>query len=101
MKRITTTVDPATYARLDDLARHDGVPTARLIREAMERYVTDREAALEPSPLPDWVGMIEGDGEPFAERIDEILAEYADEMYRTEVLGEPKRPWPDAHRDRR
>ena len=91
MKRITTTVDPATYGLLEDLAHRDGVATARLIREAMERYVTERQREMEPLPLPDWVGMFKGDGEPFAERVDETLAGVSNEVYRTEVLGEPKR----------
>jgi hypothetical protein len=92
MKRITTTVDPATYARLEDLARRDRVPAARLLREAMERYVTDRELELEAQPLPDWVGMFHGGAEPVAERAEEILREVADEIYRTELRGEPKLP---------
>lgn len=93
MKRITTTVDPSTYGLLEDLAHRDGVPTARLVREAMERYVTERQRDQEPQPLPDWVGMFHGDGKPWAERDEEILAEIADETYRTEVLGEPKRTY--------
>lgn len=92
MKRITTTVDPSTYGLLEDLARRDGVATARLVRDAMERYVSDRQSEMEPLPLPDWVGMFQGDGQPFAERVEEILGEVTDEVYRTEVLGEPKRP---------
>lgn len=92
MKRITTTVDPSTYAQLEDLARRDGVATARLIRDAMERYVTEREREMEPLPLPDWVGMFEGDGEPFAERTEEILGEIADEADRMGIPGGPKRP---------
>ncbi len=91
MKRITTTVDPSTYGLLEELAHRDGVATARLVREAMERYVVERQREEEPQPLPDWVGMFHGDGEPFAERAEEILGEIADETYRTEVLGEPKR----------
>ena len=90
MKRITTTVDPSTYGLLEDLAHRDGVATARLVREAMERYVAERQREMLPLPLPDWVGMFEGDGEPFAERAEEILREVSDEVYRTEVLGEPK-----------
>lgn len=101
MKRITTNVDPVTYARLDELAQRDGVPTATLLREAMERYVTERETSLEPAPLPDWVGMFEGDGEPVAERVDEILGDVVDEIYRTEFLGEPKPSTPDAAGGRR
>lgn len=92
MKRITTTVDPSTYGLLEDLARRDGVATARLVRDAMERYVSDRQREMEPLPLPDWVGMFQGDGQPLAERVEEILGEISDEVYRTEVLGEPKRP---------
>jgi predicted transcriptional regulator len=76
MKRITTSVDPSIYHRLDELARHDGVSTSHLLREAMERYVTEREEALEAVPLPSWVGMLEGgDGQPWAERDEELLAE--------------------------
>ena len=90
MKRITTTVDPSTYGLLEDLAHRDGVATARLVREAMERYVAERQREMQPLPLPDWVGMFGGDGEPFAERAEEILREASDEVYRTEVLGEPK-----------
>jgi len=90
MKRITTTVDPATYCMLEDLAHRDGVATARLVREAMERYVAERQREMKPLPLPDWVGMFQGDGEPFAERAEEILGEIADETYRVEVMGEPK-----------
>lgn len=91
MKRVTTTVDPSTYGLLEDLARRDGVATAQLVREAMERYVMERQREMEPLPLPDWVGMFEGDEAPFAERTEEILDEVADTVYRTEVLGEPKR----------
>src|SRR6266404_3646162 len=76
MKRITTSVEPATYAALEDLARRDGVSTSHLLREAMERYVTERDQTLEPSPLPDWVGTLEGDGRPFAERDEVLLDEW-------------------------
>ena len=90
MKRITTTVDPTTYRLLEDLAHRDGVATARLVREAMERYVTERQRDMVPLPLPDWVGMFQGDGQPFAERAEAILAEIADETLRTHPKGEPK-----------
>ena len=90
MKRITTTVDPSTYSLLEELAHRDGVATAKLVREAMDLYVTERQREIEPLPLPDWVGTV-NDGEPFAERGDQILDEVAAEVYRTEVLGESKR----------
>jgi hypothetical protein len=73
MQRITTNVQPTTYARLEDLARRRGVSTAHLIREAMERYVTEQEAELAPQPLPDWVGMFSGPGDEFASRDEEVL----------------------------
>lgn len=47
MQRITTSVGSEVYARLEDLARRRGIPTAQVIREALERYVADEEAALE------------------------------------------------------
>lgn len=90
MKRITTTVDTTTYGLLEDLAHRDGVATARLVREAMERYVTERQRDLEPLPLPDWVGFLQGDGEPFAERAEQILAEIADDALRANDAGETK-----------
>ena len=73
MQRITTNVESTVYARLEDLARRRDAPIARLIREAMERYVTEQEAELEPQPLPDWVGMLEGPGDAYAERDEEVL----------------------------
>lgn len=92
MKRITTTVDTTTYGLLEDLAHRDGVATARLVRDAMERYVTERQRELEPLPLPDWVGMFQGDGEPFAERAEEILAEIADDGIRADGARETEPP---------
>ncbi len=73
MQRITTNVESGVYARLEDLARRRNVPTARVIREALERYVTDAEAAQQPAPLPDWVGMLAGPPGSWAERDEQIL----------------------------
>jgi hypothetical protein len=46
-----------------------------VIREALERYVSDQEALLGPGPLPDWVGMLEGPGGPYAEQDEDLLDE--------------------------
>jgi hypothetical protein len=73
MQRITTNVERSVYARLEDLARRRDVPVAHLVREAMERYVTEQETTLGPEPLPDWVGMLEGPGDAFASRDEEVL----------------------------
>jgi hypothetical protein len=73
MQRITTNVDEGVYSRLEDLARRRSVPTAHVIREALERYVSDQEAQQEPEALPDWVGMLEGPGAPYAEHDEELL----------------------------
>lgn len=56
-------------------AAHHEVPASQLIREALEQYVSEQEAQLEPEPLPDWVGMLEGPGGPYASRDEEILGE--------------------------
>jgi hypothetical protein len=68
-------VEPDVYARLMDLARDRAQPASHLIREALERYVTEEEATLEPRPLPQWVGTLEGPGEPFADLDEAILDE--------------------------
>ena len=73
MQRITTNVESGVYARLTDLARHRAVPTSHLIREALESYVSEQESHLEPEPLPDWVGMLEGPGGPYAARDEGVL----------------------------
>lgn len=54
---------------LEDLARHQGRPTAHLIREAMKRYVADER---QPRELPSFVGMGRGPGD-VAGRAEEIL----------------------------
>ncbi len=61
----------------------------------MERYVAERDRTLEPGPLPDWVGMLEGDGQPFAERDEALLDEWwaAElEARQTEPVGKPAQP---------
>lgn len=73
MQRITTNVEADVYARIEDLARRRRVPTAHVIREALARYVTGEEAAREPDALPDWVGMLEGPGDGWAEQDEEVL----------------------------
>jgi hypothetical protein len=83
-------VDEATCADLEDYARRDGGPTLRLIREAMERYLAEREREVSPQPLPDFVGALKGGGGSIAGKTKGIIAEAMDEVYRTEVRGEPK-----------
>ena len=38
MQRITTNVESTVYSRLEDLARRRRVPTAHVIREALEHH---------------------------------------------------------------
>jgi hypothetical protein len=78
MKRTTVMVDEGIYAELETFARRDGVSTGRLIREAMERYVTDRQ---ERNPegereLPSFVGSFELNGPPWAEDTTDYLREH-------------------------
>jgi len=92
MQRITTNVDQGVYVRLEELARRRHLPTSRLVREALERYVTEAEALLEPTPLPDWVGMLDGPGSPYAEIDEDVLSE---------GWAEALDPVPDRHRPAR
>lgn len=50
-----------TYAEMEEFARRDGVPTAHLVRAAMEQYVSTREEreALGSRPLPAFVGALD------------------------------------------
>lgn len=50
-----------TYAEMEEFARRDGVPTAHLVRAAMEQYVNAREEqeALARRPLPGFVGTLD------------------------------------------
>lgn len=61
MKRTTVMLDEGAYAELEAYARRDGVSAGRLIRDAMELYLTDRERreAGAPNPLPSFVGAVD------------------------------------------
>lgn len=91
MKRITITVDAAAYTELEHIARREGVPASRLVREAMEQYVVRRQAEEPRRPLPLFVGIADGPGDDIGGRVDELVGEAVDEAYRTEILGQPRR----------
>ena len=81
MKRTTVMLPERTYAEMEEFARRDGVPTAHLVRAAMEQYVTAREEreSLGHRSLPAFVGTIDS-----AEMID--AADIEDHLEAT---------WPD------
>ncbi len=73
MRRTSILVDPRVMTELEQLARRDRLPTAHLIREAMERYVAERrDDASAPRDLPGFVGIGQGPGD-VAARAEEIL----------------------------
>lgn len=74
MRRTTIMADEAVMTELEYLAREDGVPTSRLVREALDRYVTERTKSRRRR-LPAFVGMFRGSGEEIASRATEILRE--------------------------
>lgn len=61
MKRTTIMVEESTLAELERLARRQRRPTAHLIRESLERYITNARL-MEGTTLPAFVGMGEGPG---------------------------------------
>ncbi|MFN8517898.1 MAG: ribbon-helix-helix protein, CopG family [Chloroflexota bacterium] len=75
MKRTTVMLDEAAYAELESYARRDGLSTGRLIRDAMELYLTERERqdAGAPTPLPSFVGMVD-DPSVQGEDVEDFLA---------------------------
>ncbi len=73
---------------LERLARRAGRPTAHLIREAMERYVTTES---QPRDLPGFAGIGHGPGD-VAERAEQILeTELPEHVADIEHIEEPPR----------
>ena len=70
MRRTSILVDPRVMSEMEQLARRQGRPTSHLIREAMERYVADKQPGSQP--LPAFVGIGHGPGD-VAERAEEII----------------------------
>jgi hypothetical protein len=72
MKRTTIMVEESVLAELERLARRQRRPTAHLIRESLEKYVTDARL-MQGTTLPAFVGLGEGPGD-VAERDESILS---------------------------
>ncbi|HEU5325092.1 MAG TPA: CopG family transcriptional regulator [Candidatus Limnocylindria bacterium] len=70
MKRTSILLDPGLLAELEGLARRKGVPTAHVIRGALEAYVAEQTDG--ERQLPGFVGIGRGPGD-VAERIEELL----------------------------
>ena len=62
MKRTTIMVDESILAELERLARRQRRPAAHLIRESLEKYVTNARL-MEGTTLPAFVGIGEGPGD--------------------------------------
>ena len=62
MKRTTIMVDESVLAELDRLARRQRRPTTHLIRESLEKYVSNARL-MEGTTLPAFVGIGEGPGD--------------------------------------
>jgi predicted transcriptional regulator len=58
MRRTSILLDPGLLAELERIARRQGRPTAHVIREALEQYVTAH--ADEQRTLPAFVGLGRG-----------------------------------------
>lgn len=89
-------LDEAAYAELEAYARRDGVSTGHLIREAMERYVADRERqdVGAPNPLPSFVGMVD-DPSVQGEDVEDFLTAWLP----IHEEDERNAPWPPANGD--
>jgi hypothetical protein len=76
VKRTSILLDPGLLAELERIARRKGVPTAHVIRGALEAYVAEEGAGMRE--LPGFVGIGRGPGD-VAERVEELLAGDLDE----------------------
>jgi len=66
--------DEAVYTELEELARVDGVPTGRLVREALGAYVAGRLEGRRQG-LPDFVGMVDSGDSTLASQTVELIAD--------------------------
>ena len=75
MKRTTVMLPERTYAEMEEFARRDGVPTAHLVRAAMEQYVSAREEqeSLARRPLPAFVGALDSADMILAADVEDYL----------------------------
>lgn len=71
MRRTTILADERLLAEVTAVAKRRGVTTSHAVREALQRYVTDEQAA--PQPLPELVGMFEWEGEPTGASAEDVL----------------------------
>ncbi|HEX5578084.1 MAG TPA: ribbon-helix-helix protein, CopG family [Candidatus Limnocylindria bacterium] len=85
MKRTTIMVDEGVLAELDRMARRQRRPTAHLIRESLERYVTEARL-MEGTTLPAFVAMDEGPGD-VADQAEAILRSELPAVLRRETGG--------------
>ena len=67
--KTTVYLTDTDYRRLKQLARRQGVPAARLVREAVAEYVRRRTRRLRPRTL----GMFRSERGDIAERAEEFL----------------------------
>jgi|tagenome__1003787_1003787.scaffolds.fasta_scaffold20193120_2 predicted transcriptional regulator len=74
MKKTTIYLSDEQMAELDAVSRRKHMPKAHLIREAVAEYI-----AAEPTPMPAWIGIYDGEPEPqngvvlTSETVDEWL----------------------------
>lgn len=75
MKRTSLMVEEETLAQLSSIAWRRGVPTAKVIREALGDYVAQHQAGAGEGMEP-LIGLwADGPDEPLGERVEEIVAE--------------------------
>ena len=67
--KTTVYLSDADYRRLKQLARRQGVPAAKLVREAVAEYVRRRTRRLRPRS----VGAFRSGIKDFGERAEELL----------------------------
>ena len=60
MRRTSILLDPGLLAELERIARRQTRPTAHVIRDALEQYVSGQHAAQQA--LPGFVGLGHGNG---------------------------------------
>ncbi|MQA73844.1 MAG: ribbon-helix-helix protein, CopG family [Solirubrobacterales bacterium] len=74
-KRTQIYLDDDLRERIDRARTREGRSLAAIVREALDRYLTEEQAARQPlgeGPPPAWVGAWEGEGSPLPELRTEL-----------------------------
>ena len=90
----TITLPPEIEASLSDAARQQGTTPEALAVETLRKSFAPKQNGIPPKPgetlydfIKDYIGAVEGSGEPLSENCGEHFTDYLVEKHRKESAG--------------